>query len=425
MSPRYALPLFLALLALPASAQPEAPLYGITTCCPNLVVTFDPDTGEVEPIVEVGGQDDLFVATVGSGVYDADDGRVFFVRNGAFIAADLATGEVTELFGAGDFAQFAGFDTGRGVLYAFTTDVVFDPETGATEYTNRLRAIDPDAGTSTEVAVVGTGVSDGAGYEGDLFGTVSGPVVFATGPTRLFTIRNGNLLEIGLPDGTLAEGDVLPLAQLVAYAPDRGTLFTYERDGAGGEPGPVTFSLVEVDPADGSRTVRAQVGEGAFVMQNGVPVYEGDVFVASLGMAVYDAVGDRVFFNRNGTLVSVALADGAVVEHTALGNLRVIGTAPVTTDAEAPAAPGTLGLTSYPNPFRDAARLTVTVDRPQTLEIAAYDLLGRRVAALHRGPVPAGAFTLDGVGRSLPAGTYVLRVQGESVRESLRVTRLN
>ena len=135
--------------------------------------------------------------------------------------------------------------------------------------------------------------------------------------------------------------------------------------------------------------------------------------------------GDRVVFNRNGQLLVVDLADGLLTEGPALGNVRVVGVpVRVTTAAGGLPPAAMLRADAYPNPFRDAARVTLTLDRPQYVEVTAYDLLGRRVAVLHRGPVPAGTFALDGVGRSLPAGSYVVRVQGETVQQSLRLTRV-
>lgn len=51
------------------------------------------------------------------------------------------------------------------------------------------------------------------------------------------------------------------------------------------------------------------------------------------------------------------------------------------------------------------------------------DLLGRRVAVLHDGPLAGGVdhrFVLSV--RAVPAGVYAVRVHGERVRQSRRVT---
>ena len=44
---------------------------------------------------------------------------------------------------------------------------------------------------------------------------------------------------------------------------------------------------------------------------------------------------------------------------------------------------------SAPSPFREAARLTLTLPQAQPVRVALYDALGREVAVLHDGPLDA------------------------------------
>ena len=68
---------------------------------------------------------------------------------------------------------------------------------------------------------------------------------------------------------------------------------------------------------------------------------------------------------------------------------------------------------AFPNPFNPQTIFTVSnaVDGPVRVEV--FDLLGRRVALLHEGPLGAGthAFTFDAA--HLPSGRYLLRVHGD------------
>ncbi len=77
-----------------------------------------------------------------------------------------------------------------------------------------------------------------------------------------------------------------------------------------------------------------------------------------------------------------------------------------------------------PNPTRSAARFTLSVDREQPVTVAAYDVTGRRLAVLHRGPLAAGVhpFALDAA--SLPGGLCFVRAQGDRETASLRLTVL-
>lgn len=77
---------------------------------------------------------------------------------------------------------------------------------------------------------------------------------------------------------------------------------------------------------------------------------------------------------------------------------------------------------AYPNPFNPTATIEVTVPAPQRITVAAYDVLGRRVATLHEGALPAGVhpFTFDASG--LPSGTYVVRATGATGQQTRTVT---
>ncbi len=87
------------------------------------------------------------------------------------------------------------------------------------------------------------------------------------------------------------------------------------------------------------------------------------------------------------------------------------------------AVPGRAALSAaHPNPFRGAASLTLSLPSSQRVEVTLFDVLGRRVAVLHDGPLTSGshALTLDGSG--LPSGVYVVRAVGERFTASRRVT---
>ncbi len=51
-----------------------------------------------------------------------------------------------------------------------------------------------------------------------------------------------------------------------------------------------------------------------------------------------------------------------------------------------------------------------------------FDLLGRRVAVLHDGPLTAAEHTFAFHASTLPAGVYVVRATGEGFAETRRVT---
>lgn len=78
-----------------------------------------------------------------------------------------------------------------------------------------------------------------------------------------------------------------------------------------------------------------------------------------------------------------------------------------------------------PNPFREAARLTLTVQRSERVTAAIYDVLGRRVVTLHDGPVhPNAPLVLSADGSALAPGLYVVRIDGEVSHLTRRVVRV-
>jgi choice-of-anchor B domain-containing protein len=86
---------------------------------------------------------------------------------------------------------------------------------------------------------------------------------------------------------------------------------------------------------------------------------------------------------------------------------RVIGEAPESSD-------GLLLSPAFANPFSVSTVLELTVGRLQEVTVAAYDMLGREVARLHNGPLaPGAAHTLTFDASALPAGSYVIRAEGE------------
>ncbi|WP_412067379.1 T9SS type A sorting domain-containing protein [Rubrivirga sp. IMCC43871] len=124
---------------------------------------------------------------------------------------------------------------------------------------------------------------------------------------------------------------------------------------------------------------------------------------------------DTVFWIRSGALHSA----GAPFECDVVGPMLVpIG-------FEVSAAPGTRGVefeAARPNPFQrtTTTRFRVETTEPVTAEL--YDLAGRRVQVLFDGVAPGGQWqSLLVDGRTLPAGTYVIRLQGESVQGTTRV----
>ncbi|MEM8599216.1 MAG: T9SS type A sorting domain-containing protein, partial [Bacteroidota bacterium] len=78
----------------------------------------------------------------------------------------------------------------------------------------------------------------------------------------------------------------------------------------------------------------------------------------------------------------------------------------------------------YPNPVRDAATLRVRVDEESEVRVSVYDALGRQVATLNQGTLPAGQHEVRLARQSLSAGVYLVRVEVGGTVHTRRLTFL-
>jgi hypothetical protein len=92
----------------------------------------------------------------------------------------------------------------------------------------------------------------------------------------------------------------------------------------------------------------------------------------------------------------------------------------VTAGAPAP-TPDVLALTASPNPTAGATAVSLTLPEAGEALVAVFDALGRRVAVLHDGPLPAGRHTFALNAATLPAGAYVVRGSAGAVEAVRRL----
>jgi hypothetical protein len=119
-------------------------------------------------------------------------------------------------------------------------------------------------------------------------------------------------------------------------------------------------------------------------------------------------------------------ADSSITVAPASGTTRfrlLIGSSAFVDDARQDLAPETVTLRpNYPNPFRRTTTLEYSLPERQTVRLAVYDLLGRRVQVLEHGKKRAGFHRLqwDGEvgGRPLASGTYFLRLVAGSTTKT-------
>jgi hypothetical protein len=86
------------------------------------------------------------------------------------------------------------------------------------------------------------------------------------------------------------------------------------------------------------------------------------------------------------------------------------------TSDEHAAAAGLEG--NYPNPFNPSTEIVFTVQEPAHVRLVVYDLLGRPVARLVDGPLPAGRHATRFDARALPSGAYLYRFEAGALTQT-------
>jgi len=171
-------------------------------------------------------------------------------------------------------------------------------------------------------------------------------------------------------------------------------------------------------------------------------VHDGYVFQAnySSGLRILDLAEIDL-----GTLTEVAFFDSHP-ETNAIGQIGAFGVYPffesgivalsdtrrglfvlqprlVTTSTPDEAAKKRTTLDVYPNPFSDHATLSFSIAERQYVTITVYDMMGREVALIHRGPLgPGEKHVFQPQTTNMSAGSYTFRVTGEDFVLSRQVT---
>lgn len=98
---------------------------------------------------------------------------------------------------------------------------------------------------------------------------------------------------------------------------------------------------------------------------------------------------------------------------------------PVVLAADAPPArSGTALEAPFPNPSPGEVSIPVHLDRPGHVRVRVYDVLGREVALLHEGPLPAGSHLVRWDPGDAPSGLYLVRMEAGPARQARTLLRV-
>lgn len=251
-------------------------------------------------------------------------------------------------------------------------------------------------------------------------------LVGATHGASVALWRPGELASEGIESMAETGSKTALIAEAEALIAGGQAEFVLSGSGITVSPGAVSLDF-EVSQAFSHVSLVSMVAPSPdwFVGVHGLDLYEGGVWVAErvVDLYVYDSGTD------SGATYLAPDEDTQppepVVQHTdppflVGGEVPPVGTFTFTllgaTAAEDLPSVEAFGLDApFPNPTVGRAALRLHLGRTQPVRVAVFDALGRRVAVLHEGLLPAGAhsFALDTA--ALPSGVYVVRASGERV----------
>jgi hypothetical protein len=205
----------------------------------------------------------------------------------------------------------------------------------------------------------------------------------------------------------------------------------------------VTLDVVDPMPASGDYRLFVAVTEDAVAAQgpNGEPIHnqafrwlypglDGLPISTDVGIAQYvvDLALDPAwaFDNLRGTVyVQDVISRRVMNAGTIFLNEGTVAIEDDDQPAELPQAVTTLR-GAQPNPFNPQTAIAFSVARTQAVELAVYDMAGRRVTVLADGVVTAGEHRVvwqgrDDAGQAMPSGTYMLKLTTE---ESVRTSKM-
>ncbi len=96
--------------------------------------------------------------------------------------------------------------------------------------------------------------------------------------------------------------------------------------------------------------------------------------------------------------------------------ILVVGDDAYAQDARAAYEPEDISISNYPNPFNPTTQISFALQQAETVRLTVFDVLGREVAVLLDGPLPAGTHEATFDAAQLPNGVYVYQLEAGTQR---------
>jgi hypothetical protein len=214
--------------------------------------------------------------------------------------------------------------------------------------------------------------------------------------------------------------DGSPLFDLISPLPELEGRFGLTLAGIGDSDGDGLPDIAVGAPLEDNLSGRAYVFGGDERLIATLEPAEGDSVILGVDLV---GVGDVNGDGRSDLFVGVPQHDiGAI---NGAGTAGVWSMPHVVATEHTPDLPaGAVLEFAYPNPFRGSTTIRYELSTATAVHLAVYDVLGREVAVLREGTVPAGRHDVPLDAADLAAGMYVVALDADGARNALLLTHL-
>ena len=139
---------------------------------------------------------------------------------------------------------------------------------------------------------------------------------------------------------------------------------------------------------------------------------------------VQDFINDDILTSAEGQLL-IDLAQAIIDDLNNSARLSEAGSVLEGSQELAEALPETYSLSqNYPNPFNPSTEIDFALPEATPVQLVVYDIMGREVARLVDGVLPAGQHRATWQAEGVPSGVYLYRITAGAFTETRRMVLL-
>lgn len=137
-------------------------------------------------------------------------------------------------------------------------------------------------------------------------------------------------------------------------------------------------------------------------------------------------LGGNEFGNVVVEMVQTRETDGLVVAAThgkGIYTAHITSVGQILSNPENEISKDEPGMKIFPNPVTNRTTISFTLENTEQIKVSVFDLSGRMVRSINKGSFPAGNQNFNFDASGLKAGSYILRVEGQTYSEAVKIVK--